>query len=135
MKEHSHRLRLRRRLANYALFGEKQQSDLSSIHPFAHNNEHILFPSQEQMLFSSMTLLSVKLLNSVSFQKTSSITLMLLELEHSPCTTPLIAPLNASAILHAFLLTWPPPQEKMENFGAICCLLIGTEASENTMKT
>ena len=87
------------------------------------------------MLFSSMALLSVKLLNSVSFQKTSSITLMLFELEHLPCTTLLIAPLNASAILHAFLLTWPLPQEKMENFGAICCLLIGTEALESTMKT
>ena len=36
---------------------------------------------------------------------------MCLELEHSPCTTSLIAPLNASAILRAFLSTWPPLKE------------------------
>ena len=35
-------------------------------------------------------------------------------------TTPLPAPLNASAIRHVCPLTWSPPKEPMENFGANC---------------
>ena len=106
------------------------------FHLFAHSNVHILLlSSQEQMLSNQMALLSVELLNSVSFQKTRSIIWMWLELNHSTCTTSLIASLNASAILWAFLLTSLPPKEKMENFGAICCHLISTETSESTMKT
>jgi len=49
--------------------------------------------------------------------------------------TSLIVVLNVLAVLPAFLLTWLPQKEKMENFGAICCLLIGTETSDSTMKT
>ena len=106
------------------------------FHLFAHSNVHILLlSSQELMLSKQMALLSFRLLNSVSFLKTSSIIWMWLELTHSPCTTSLIASLNVSAILCAFLSTSLPRKEKMENFGAICCHLISTETSESTKKT
>ena len=57
------------------------------------------------------------------------------ELEHSPCTMSLIASLNASAILCAFLWTCLLPKEPTENFGVKYWLLISTETSQSSMKT
>ena len=106
------------------------------IHLFARSKAHtFLFSSQQKIFYNRISLLSVKLLNNASFQRTSCITWMWLKLEHPPCTTSLIVSLNVSAILRAFPLTALPPKERMENFGAIFSLLISTETSESTMKT
>lgn len=60
---------------------------------------------------------------------------MWLDLDHSPCTTALIAPLNASEILLAFLWTWQFPKEPTDTFGASYCLLINTETPRSMKGT
>ena len=79
-----------------------------------------------------LTFYITRILVKMFLSKMSSIIWMCLELEYIQCTTSLIAPLNASAILPAAHSTWPHPKEPMESFGASCCLLRSTVTPRST---
>lgn len=59
---------------------------------------------------------------------------MYLKLQRSGHSTTLIATSNASTILCAFLWTWPPPKNLVENFGVSYSPLISTAIPKTSWK-